>query len=156
MKSWNRKCTGIIGISQVRRRRSNPINANPKEKLLETNYLPQKIWKLIVLKPKVKLIQLLTSLIKFGMVDFGTIVPTSFMTAHVRGHWKQICDIKTGNGMIVHMVKNQQWFQTCVGCPSLVLLCSTALQAPKCTTAQNTKFIYFYISKPEDIGIGIG
>ena len=40
------------------------------------------------------------------MLDFGTIVPTSFMTAHIkvtkrmRANWKYMRDIKTGNGII--------------------------------------------------------
>ena len=36
--------------------------------------------------PTSELILPLTSFMYFGMVDFGTIIPTSLMTAHVKGH----------------------------------------------------------------------
>jgi hypothetical protein len=44
----------------------------------------------------------------FGMLDFGRVVPTSFMTAskatnRMRKNRKWIFDIRTGNGMIVQM-----------------------------------------------------
>ena len=43
----------------------------------------------------------------FGMLDFGRVVPTSFMTAskatdRMRKNRKWIFDIRTGNGMIMH------------------------------------------------------
>jgi hypothetical protein len=43
------------------------------------------------------------------MVDFGRVVPTSFMTAHFKGHKQNkekriwIFDIMAGNGMILNM-----------------------------------------------------
>ena len=60
-----------------------------------------------------KLSLTLTSLMQFGTVEFGTIVPTSLMSAHFKGHLKNeenqkwIRDIKTGNGIIMHRVDNQ-------------------------------------------------
>ena len=53
----------------------------------------------------------LTPLMYIGMVGFGTIEPTSLMTAHVKGHYKnrkKICEIKTGNGMITCGMRTKQ------------------------------------------------
>ena len=51
------------------------------------------------------------------MVDFGRVVPTSFMTLkatnRMRKNWKWIFDIKTGKRMIVHMEEESESVAAC-------------------------------------------
>jgi hypothetical protein len=54
----------------------------------------------------------------FGMLDFGRVVPTSFMTAskatnRMRKNRKWIFDIRTGNGMIVQMEDESETVAAC-------------------------------------------